>query len=196
MTDLSAILPAKAFNTKRDDNFAPRLDFDLRCAVLALLKAGVRRPILAATFGIDKRTVGHIGNSASPNYRNVRQELEKLGEVAFRDKYLTEEILAKLKEATDKYIEPEPRPNPKINPANASPRARGKSGIQTVKPDQCRYSHRLDIQWKEPPDTENTGWHFRDLDSDSPDTWLHNGIDSLKTSQACFAEAVANLTDD
>jgi hypothetical protein len=196
MTDLTAILPAGAFQTKRTDEFAPKLGFEERCAILALLRAGVRRPILAAAFGIDKRTIGHIGNNASQHYRNVRQEYEKLGAVDFKEKYLTEAILAKLKAAADEFKPPEPRLNPKINPAQASPRARGKSGIQTVKPDQCRFSHRLDIQWKEPPDTPTTGWHFRDLDSDSPDAWYHNGVESLKTSQACFAEAVANLTDD
>lgn len=199
--ELSDILPPQAFREqKRTDQFAPKLEFEDRCAILALLRAGIRRPLLSAVFNVDRRTVGHIGNTASPHYKDVRKERERLGEVAFREKYLTETVLAKVKAVAEEYQPPEEnRPNPATNPHEPSRRAAGKSGINTVKPDQCRYSHRLDIQWRglgEAYDDSPAGWYYRDLDSSDTEAWLHNGDESRKTSHSCLAEAVANLTDD
>src|SRR5690606_21421174 len=112
--------------------------------------------------------------------------------------YLTEAIATKVADAA-KAPEVE-MPNRQIDAARAtvgpSKRANKMAGIHVVKPDQCGYSHRLDIRWFEKGEaTDAEGWHFADLDS-ADASFYHNGPESLLTSQNCLAMAETNLTDD
>lgn len=192
MTNLREILPETAFKAKRRDKFQPKLEYNERCAILALVKAQVSRPLVSLVFDIDRRTIGHIVNSHSAHYKNVRAEFEKMGELDFAKKYVTEKVTQRVAEQA-KTFRAVAREEVAAAPNAPSPRAAKKKGLHTVTPEQCAYSHRIDIQWMDEPEP---GWYYRDLDTSTPDDWLHNGDESRKTSQACYTEAVANLTDD
>jgi hypothetical protein len=128
----------------------------------------------------------------------VRKEAEKEGHDAFISKYVTEDVAKRVADAV-KAMPKEGIPARASTPGTVpSARANKCAGIQVVKPEQCAYSHRLEIAWREAADTEghDLGWHYRDLDSKDEDMWLHNGPESLMTSQACLEAAKLNLTDD
>lgn len=92
-------LPASAF--KDSQKFAAKLNFEKRCAILALERiSGVSRPVLAAAFGVNRGTVAYICNNSSPHYKDVRREYNELGRDAFERKYLTEEIIDRIAEVT------------------------------------------------------------------------------------------------
>lgn len=189
-----SLLPETAFNRTHSTKFAPKLSFDERCSVLALVRANVSRKIVSEALGIDRRTVGHITNETSLHYRNVRQEYKRIGHDDFIAKYVTEEVARKVAEVANKPVDVVHATG------NPSERARAKAGVHTVKPEQCSYSHRLEIKFFHKNEDEGiaaTGWHYRDLDSKTDsDTWFHNGEESLMSSSAAFAFAQDNLTDD
>lgn len=196
MLDPLSLIPKEAMTTGQTGQFAPKLTFEERCAVLACVTYGVSRPITAAAFSINRRTVTHVCNEASGHYRDVRKELKNLGKDKFIETYLTENVAKKIADAAGK---PTQHHSSAVTPGTVpSPRANRCAGIQVVKPEQCGYSHRLEIAFMGVEDwTGDIGWHYRDLDDKTaPDTWLHNGPDSLMTSQACLKHAEANLTDD
>lgn len=189
MTDPLSLIPQHAFVKNGTGKFAPKLNHDERCAVLALVKAGVRRDLVARAFGLDRRTVGHIVNPQSARYKDVRNEYKNFGHEEFVVKYLTEEVAMKVAAAED----PEKAPKP-----TTSARSNRMQGIHHVKPPQCSYEHRVEIKYLTGAEAEyGEGWYFRDLDSKTaPDMWFHNGEESRKTSHACYDEMLVNLMDD
>jgi len=194
-TNPLSLLPESAFNRPQSTKFAAKMSFEERCAVLALVASNVNRVIVSEAMGVDRRTVGHIVNPASSHYRNVRQEMSRMGRDEFVAKYITEEVAKRVSEVANKTI-PEAEKGP-------SERARGKAGVHTVHPAQCGYSHRLEIKfWRvgDKPthgqEITEKGWYYRDLDSkDDADTWFHNGEESLQTSSAALTFAESNLMD-
>lgn len=182
--------------------FSPKLEFAERCAALALVRAGVDVRIVAAALDVDRRTVRHIANPSSVHYRQVRKEMENLGTIDFTVKYVTPEIVAKVEAAKiDPVIEQDDKEVVQARTAQdgrPNPRARGMAGIHVVRPEHCRMDHRIEIAYREADDVAETveGWHYRDLDSEMPDTWLHCGEESLLTSQNCKRMAEVNITDD
>lgn len=189
MTDPLSLIPKEAFVASRTGKFESKLTFEQRCTILALVVSKVARPVVAVAFGVDRRTVTHICNESSPHYKNVRGEMKKLGHAEFVKQHISEADANAVMEAVTRVQADQPDPH-----AGPSARRSSHAGIQTVKPEQCDYSHRLEIKfWPEP----SGGWKYRDLDSKTdPDAWLHNGEESLLSSKACFEAAQANLTDD
>lgn len=194
------LIPRDAFVAASTGKFQSKMTFDERCQVLALLTAGVARITVAAAFSVDRRTVTHICNTNSPHYKNVRAKLRELGKEEFIKAYVTEDVAKKVAEAHARVQEDAPAPH-----SAPSVRSAGAAGIHTVKPEQCAYTHRLEIAYfdgstnshGDPKETGDIGWHYRDLDDKThPDVWLHNGEASLMTSQAALKAAIANLTDD
>lgn len=186
MTSPLDAIPREAFTASDRGKFQAKLNFTERCTVLALAKSGVSRAVIAEAFSIDRRTVTHICNDNSVHYRDIRSRLRDLGIDEFVKQHISEADATRIGAAVQRIRAATPTPRPV-----ASPRATGSSGIHTVKPPQCDYSHRLEIAWRD------TGWYYRDLDSKSdPDAWLHNGPESMMTSSACLKAAEDNLTDD
>lgn len=78
-----------------NSKFVAKLSHVDRCSVLAFAKGGVKVPILSLAFGINRGTVRHITNSASPHYRAVRKEYVEDPE-RFMDTYITPEWRRKI----------------------------------------------------------------------------------------------------
>lgn len=166
-------------------DFQAKLTEAERCGILALHIKGVRVDALALAFNIHKRTVGHIVNPHSTHYKTTRAEHKRLGTEDFLAKYATEEVVQRILSV----------PVPAVGRRAPDASHHRKAGIHVVKPEQCAYSHRLEIRYLD--DRDPVGWYYRDLDSKgAPGAWFHNGPDSLATSQACLALAEVELTDD
>jgi len=139
-------------------------------------------------YAIDRRTVTHICTANSPHYKNVKQEEIGLGRDRFEEKYLRPELVEKAIAFTAANKESEP-----IN----NKHAKTKAGIHKMRSPMCDYDHRVVIQWREPDsDIQIAGWYYQDLDGDSPDRWLCSPRgESLKTSQACYNNALEEIYD-
>ena len=175
-----------------DGKFQAKLDFKLRCNAFAAVLAGIKKDIVASAFGIDRRTISHMVNPQSKHYKRLREEVNKMGPQAFKLQYFDEETLERIRHA--KIPEPTPKGEPR-DPNVPNARAKSKAGIQTVKPEQCSYNHRLEIAFRPEYMDLPAGWQYRDLDGPEPEQWCNNGPASLLTSQACLAEAERNIYD-
>jgi hypothetical protein len=185
-------LPQELLYEKEKGKFKPKLTFEERCAVLGLVNHGVRRSIVAAAFDLDRRTVTHIVNDASPHYRNVRARYKEIGHTEFMQEYVTPEIVERV--AKVKLEEVEAKEAVPVGAAN--PRSRSRAGSHIIQPDQCSYPHNIEIAWRDADGEKPEGWWFRDLNSSEPETWLNNGPESLATSSACLVAIYENLVDD
>lgn len=202
MGDFKALLgdlPLEAFKGASEGKFAPKMTRDERCVVLALVRSGIKRELVAKTFGIDKRTVAHIVNENGPHYREVRKEYRDEGHDAFCTRYLTGEVMERVKGHLDAAIKEVMSDKPKGSAYAAKMR-----GVHAVQPEQCGYVHQIEIGYlaKESLDRpdgtkypEWDGWYYRDLTSEDK-SWYHNGPESIQNSKTCFDLAVANLMDD
>ena len=173
---------------KQASNYGAKLTMDERCAILGLAKHGVKREVLAVAFSLDKRTIGHISNEASRHYKDVRTLYRQLGHAAFIEKYVTPEIVDRVSRVRVEQVVPA---QVHMEP---SKRQSQKRGIQVVKPEQCAYSHRLEIQWLD-DGSLGAGWYFRDMDCSEPEEWQHSGQASLLSSNAALVMAMENLVD-
>ena len=172
--------------TMNRDKFAAKLSFDQRCQILALHRIGIVREDLAKMYGVDRRTVGFIYNQHSSHYRNVRAEENKIGIHAFRDRYLTTEIINRAlayRQAKESNVETK-------NNKSASKRA----GLHIVRGKMCTYDHRVTIAWRDDAE-EGSGWYYRDLDSDFSDVWISAGDESMRTSDNCYKAMLNNIYD-
>lgn len=181
-----------AMNFKPSGKYNAKLDFDQRCEILALYRTGqVSRAALAAAYDIDRRTVAHIYNAKSKHYHSVREEEKKLGPAAFLEKYLTENVLVKLRKVkADEVKEKAGRP---ILAKRTHSRF---AGVHIVRNDMCDHEHRILIQWLEKGlDDAGPGWYYQDADGTAPELWLHNGEKSRRTSKDCLDAVKENLAD-
>lgn len=193
--ELQAELQAHPTIMRGLGRFEAKLTFDERCSVLALYLSGVHRRVLALAFGVDRRTVAHIYNKSSPHYKNVRLELNRLGREAFLKQYLTEDATRRVAEVADRpevtlsddYLKKENKA-----PNIPSKKWHRKAGVNVLKPEQCEYSHRVVIAWREEP---NPGWYYQDLDGNDPDAWLHSGPESLLSSSNALKGAELEIMD-
>lgn len=164
--------------------FSTKLSFTQRCEILALHHSGCSRAALSKMYNVDRRTITHIYNPNSPHYVNVREEELRLGRDRFIAHYVTEDVR---KAAMLQF------PQAEANNKNAN----RKQGVHSMQNDFCNNPHRVVIQWME-ADGHNittSGWHYRDLDSEWPDSWFNCGATSLRTSQDCFAAALKDISD-
>lgn len=185
-------LPSHAFRSVANKGkFAPKLDYADRAAILSAYTNGVRRELLAAAFNVDRRTIGHIVNPTSSHYKDVRKEMKEMGPDDFTRKYLTEDMAQRIGAAVTEQVQVEADPNAPDKKKNKM------AGLHTVKPAQCAYSHRIEIEWQDNTNHAGPGWYYRDLDSKQfAHEWLHNGPDSLRSSNLALSYATENLMDD
>jgi hypothetical protein len=163
--------------TKNVGHFDPKLDMDQKCQMLALHRAGVSNRDIGQIVGLDRRTVGKVYSVKSGKYKNIREIEEQMGRTAFQERYLTEEVIEKLKSVRAvRSVVPGPHPNRS---------ATSKRGIHTVQDPDGEATHRVQIDWVE-NEGFGAGWYYRDLDSDKPNEWFHCGTESRLTSTACF----------
>jgi hypothetical protein len=180
--------------------FAPKLNHEERCQLLACYLKGVNRRLLAVAFGINRRTVTHIYNTNSPHYKDVRKELEMLGRDAFINKYLSEDVANRLKEAeNNKRTQVLMQLNDKeeMQLANRlitpNPKRTKDAGLHVIHPDHCEYSHRVRIGWVN--GFHGEGWYYKDLDGAFPEEWMHSGKESLLSSTTALAGAEVEVQD-
>lgn len=193
MAELDTIIKSiSAMNLVPAGKYVPKLDFDQRCEILALYRTGLGRTILSAAYGIDRRTITHIYNPKSKHYKSVRAEEKRLGKDAFQKKYLTENVLIKLRNFAEvNKANPPKVGRPKKSRANRS--ASRFAGVHTIMNDNLERPHTVQIGWEENPiDGVGAGWYYRDMDGD-PSKWLHNGEESTLTSKDCLEAVQENL---
>jgi hypothetical protein len=166
--------------------FERKLTFKQQCEILALKRLGHTNEFLGAMYGIDRRTVTHMYNPTSNHYKAVREEEKRLGADRFLELYWNEELVAKLIAA-----------EAVISNSSNNKSANRKKGLHIVQNDWCKSTHRVYIDWREPPDVQEAGWYYRDLDSDFPDDWLYPaGVPEAKlNSQACYDGMLEDITD-
>jgi len=184
--------------------FEAKLTFEERCSVLALYMSGVNRRVLAIAFGIDRRTVAHIYNPHSIHYKSVRAEANSMGRELFMRRYLTEEAIQRVESVANhpRVTLSDDQTREKPSTANLPSRKRNRrEGMHVLKPDQCEYSHRVVIAWRdEITDVVSgnvlpMGWWYQDLDGNDPDEWFHSGPESLISSQNALLAAETELID-
>lgn len=166
--------------------FSAKLSFEQRCEILALHRLSCTRELLAKLYMVDRRTVTHIYNSQSPHYKNVREEELRLGRDNFIAKYATIDVTTKaFNMATDS-------PNKGNNK-----QANRKQGTHNMQNEMCDKPHRVMIRWVTPEEgkVEVAGWYYKDLDSEWPEDWFHGDVESLRTSQECYAHALKDISD-
>lgn len=83
----------------KNNKYVPKLNFAQRCAALAAVKYGLNKRVVAAAFGINRGTLGHIIRPESPHYRDVRKEYFDLGHDRFIKQYLTPDVMELLDRA-------------------------------------------------------------------------------------------------
>ena len=185
-----ALLPLMSWDREK---FAPKLNYEQRCQILAMHHSGISRDLLARAYGINRRTVTHIYNPQSTHYREVRHEMEVIGIKAFQEKYLTQDVMDRVLAYNQKRAD-----NPEANKA-----ANRKAGPHTVMGEHTAEAHRIVISWKTVGDQANmeggvinqSGWYYNDLDGDFPNYWLCTGDDSLLTSEACYKAMLKDIRD-
>lgn len=187
MTDEEGIALLMSINQHRNaGKFAPKLSFTQRCEVLALFRCRCSRELLSKLYSVDRRTITHIYNPKSPHYKNVREEELRLGRDNFIKEYATADVTAAAYNLATATKGEENNKN-----------ANKKRGIHELQNDMCKNPHRVMIQWVTPEETEVkiAGWYYKDLDSEWPDDWFHGDAESLRTSQACYAHAIKDISD-
>lgn len=183
--EIMADLPEGSFRS--EGKFVPKLTFVERCEILAFYRKGVSRVMLAAAFGVDRRTITHIYTKTSPHYKNVREEEERLGRERFVQTYITESGAGKIA-AVQSQVKEERDPSLSVKAANKH------RGLNMVKTEFTNFEHRVMIEWFDGAIGE--GWYYKDLDGpDSDDIMLHNGPESIRTSQECLRAVKENLID-
>lgn len=146
-----------------DNKFAAKLTFDERCQILALRLSNMSIGAIAVTFGVNRRTVTHVHKKTSPRYQNVRKLCEAMGEAAFMTKYITEDLVARVKaaadtpEAQETYIEQDKKPgSTKVGRPNRN--ANRHSGVTMYK------RNRIEVVWVEGLEGYPDGWYTKLLD--------------------------------
>lgn len=204
VNELISRLPASAFRHNRT-KFTPKLNVPARMAIRGLVAMGVGHRVLAIAYEVDRRTIGHIANDHSLHYRDVSKEWQKLGEVDFIQTYVTSDDIercARILASDDPAIQEKLRLNKNEassstvdNPAKApNPRANKNAGLNVVKTENTRHSHRLIIEFRD-DQPFGVGWYYQDMDDADPTAWYHNGEESMLTSTACLEGVIANLVD-
>lgn len=199
-------IPTSAFR-HHSAKFEPKLTFPERCAALALHRKSVAVPVIAAAFGINRRTVRRLVSADSPSYHSVRDEEKRMGTLEFIEKYLTEEVARRVSEVASSAEVDETQTEYDAKPraertATPSQRASGVAGINYFKPANASFNHRLSVEWLEANTAEDdngpfehpAGWYCRDMDSDTPERYMGNPAENTHvTSAKALAHAKQEL---
>lgn len=179
-----------------DGKFKPKLDVLNRYRALAAVRSGIKKEIVAAAFGIDRRTISHMTNPQSKHYKSTREKELSMGTKAFVQEYFDEWTLQKILLTDLSKIQPSGSVSQDDGTPKPNPRAKSKAGINVVKPEQCKYNHRVDVKFFEAGKGQHQeGWWYRDMDGPNPDEWCRGDDGSLMTSQDCLRAAEESIYD-
>lgn len=171
-THPASLIP-KELLTLGESRFAAKLTVNERCQVLALRIAGMSIGAVAVTFGVNRRTVTHICNDDSPRYHAIRKIRDTMGNDAFVTKFVTEDLVDRVKEAATKpeanesYAE-----HDALNPERKgvpNKRATKCSGISMHKGPNHAFTHRVSVEWVEDRAGYADGWYSTLLDVEGED---------------------------
>lgn len=183
-------IPAE-LKAANDGKFNAKLTEAERFSALAAVLTGIKKDVVAAAFGIDRRTISHMTNPTSKHYKSTREKVQQMGNKAFIEKYFDEKTLLRIQKAAL----PDARTDGTEPVAGPNPRAKAKAGINVIKPEQCAYNHRVMVQFrKEEPDVL-PGWWYKDMDGPNPEEWCRGDDASMITSQSCLAAASSEIYD-
>lgn len=128
MTDL---IPEAMKNSSSSNS--PKMNSNERHSVYALHKRGVSVGIMATTFGVNRRTIGHICNINSIFYKGIRKKFNEMGPEAFDKEYVTEDIIARVNATALTYrSEKSPDRQRDTLPKGVNPYARSKAGPHII----------------------------------------------------------------
>jgi len=176
-----------------DGKFKAKLTQEDRYRAMAAVLTGIRKDVVAAAFGIDRRTISHMTNEYSKHYKSTREKVKQLGQGEFIRQFFDEDTLKKIQTVDLGTVQPSGPSSPGPNAPN--PRASSKKGINVVKPEQCRHNHRIMIAFRPAIGDSAAGWWYQDLDGPNPTEWCRGDDSSLMTSQHCLAAAEAEIYD-
>lgn len=186
--EIMALIPPEAMRKHKEGAFAPKLTENERRAILVLDYKGVHRNVLAAAFGINRRTLASMLNKHSTRYHKTRQAFAEGKPEEWLCLYLTEDIalrVAAAKGAAEvsivKQKDYDERPRDDYNP-----RADKYAGNHTVKNKDHTYSHKLVISW----DLNTESWAY--CDTNGFDTTNYTG---WHTSTEAYKQGVASCMD-
>ena len=202
--DLPATHPANRIDPRllrvNDSAFAPKLNFGERCSVVALQLMGINSMQVALAYGINRRTATRM--MQRDKYRNVHDELAKMGQTAFIATYCTEDAVAKVEAVANhpdlELSKREVEATPKGTKAGiANKRANSNAGISVYKAPGAPFTQRIEISWGKFNEDAPEGWWARCLDmEDMQDVWFGNpDVDSHLTSQSALRAAKAWLDE-
>jgi len=187
--DLLSTLPTAAFRRPPggEGAFAPKLTLAERRGILALHYKGVNQRVLAAAFGINRRTLAAMVNPHSQRYKGLRKAMDDIGPKEFCDTYITEALTLKvnaaLNSAESKLGQADYDDRPR---STVSQRANKYQGTHNYKDKNHAYTHVLSVFWD-----ENSGtWAY--CDTNGYDTSEYPGFN---TSAEALKEAKAAAMD-
>ena len=175
-----------------DGKFASKLSAEERCAVLAVSKVGIPRPLVAAAFGIDRRTVSNIVLDHSPHYKETRKRYKQMGHEAFISEFITTDVLKRIKEAKATAKENEAIPadvaaRMKAGPTLSADKYEGTNTIEALQHEGALV--RCTIFWA---DIGGLGWQYRGP-NDPSDTRRNDVV--FNSSTDAWKDAKANFFD-
>lgn len=198
-------MPDEAFSY--NVKFAAKLTFAERCAIYALFyKDHITKGVLAYAFGLNRRTVGHIVNEASPFYKNVRRRAKMYGLEDLYKEYVTEEIVSRVAEAAKLVVAhastrvADKNSRDEMAPQRRASRAEGYHEIQN---EYCASPHRIKVEYCEDFKLMDgrvlSCWGFYDLSLPSPFDEVFQCVgehdEVFKTSQEALSYARVNCAD-
>lgn len=182
--------------------FEAKLTVTQRCEILALRIAKMSVGAVAATFGVNRRTVTHIANEDSNKYQAVRNLRDQMGREAFVTKYVTEDLIDRVKaaaqtrEAQESYTEYDQEQPTRTGTANK--RATKSSGITMHRGPNHAFTHRIEIGWVEGAEGYEDGWYFKLLDVDGPEAteWSGTGNETDHLTSGVALVAARNYLNE
>lgn len=182
-------IPAESFRRGVPDEFQAKLTEDERRAIIALDYKGVHRNVLAAAFGINRRTLASMLNRQSSKYTKLRKAFDSSNPSEWCAKYITEDIalrVAKAKTSPEATIVKQQDYDDREQ-SEFNRRATKWEGAHTYKSALAghRYNHVIRIFWH-----ENGSWAYQDT----------NGFDDteypgFKTSTEAWKQACISAMD-
>lgn len=182
--------------------FEAKLTSVQRCEILALRMSKMSVGAVAVTFGVNRRTVTHIANEESNKYQSVRKLRDQMGHEAFVTKYVTEDLIDRVKaaaltrEAQESYTEYDQEQPTRSGVANK--RATKSSGVTMHRGPNHAFTHRIEIGWVENTEGFPDGWYFKLLDVDGPEAteWSGTGNEADHATSGTALAAARNYLNE
>lgn len=195
----------------RNSKFAPKLTVAERCEIYALCKEGtLDKRAIAAAYGINRGTLGHINNENGKHYRDVRKMYKELGHERFLRKYITPTVIERyllgkekqetlysrdeLAKAIEEGTGPATGPNPK---------ATKNAGVFYFTSLMYKAPVKAEVLWVDNPgpdlfsaEDRTSGWYVQVFHEDTeawPPDHCHGTPENSKTSTSAKTQFLAAI---